>query len=93
MSADNGVYIAEFRSTKFGSSHFRVIHAQCIDDISYVWEKDGEKAGKEVVKGFYDDAPSFADLEVARKHAWEIYEELAVCEYGVCSIGTFEDIF
>ena len=93
MSADNGVYIAEFVNTQSGNSHFRVLHTQCIDNIDYVWKEDGEEAGKQEVREFYQDAPQFAHEKDAREHAWEVYEELTICEYGICSLGTFEDIF
>lgn len=93
MSADNGVYIAEFFNSETNETHFRVIHTIGIDNIDYMRKTDGEEAEREEVRVFYEDAVRWSTEQEANEYAWGIYDNLCICEYGVCSIGRFEDIF
>lgn len=93
MSADNGIYIAQFPD-----ADFRVIHAQAIDNIDYVPEQKCLKSKlpkdftfefgnpSEIVR--YFNTPQMGEAE-AKNKAYEMYKEImesdfAILEYGIC---------
>ena len=89
MSADNGIYIAEF------PDGFRVIHAQAIENVDY-YPEGSENRRKELERYFgkselYDSEESA--LEKAKELAKEILEDdfCPVLEYGICFIGKYEN--
>jgi hypothetical protein len=79
MSADNGIYIAEF------SDGFRVVHAQAIDNLNYF--PQGSEEEKQEWKNYFDGAKLFATKEAAILYAHELASEYDVLEYGVSFIG------
>ena len=89
ISADNGIYIAEF-PTLDGSREWRVIHAQAIDNLDYYPEGSPEEA-REIVEYFGTDrARIFGDSDSAFKAAFEMQDEYGWTEYGVCTLPAFE---
>lgn len=89
MSADNGIYIAEF------PDGFRVIHAQAIDNLWYDPENGQPSEGPAhlpTVKDYFGKAECFATLDEAWKKAQRMYKEIMdsecpILEYGVGEIG------
>lgn len=88
MSADNGIYIAEF------SDGFRVIEAQGIKNIDYY--PKGSKERKQVLKDYFRDSKVYPTIGEAIVRAHELYDEVMNCaypilEYGINFIGKYED--
>jgi hypothetical protein len=79
MSADNGIYIAQF------SDGFRVIEASAIDNLTYFPEGSAEE--KLEWKNYFGNAPKFNTKEQAFAHAQKIYKEFPYLEYGICDLG------
>jgi len=89
MSADNGIYIAEF------PDGFRVIHAQAIENL-YFYE-EGSKEWHDTIDGYFKESKVLKTEKEARKTAQEmnkkITDEYLFTEYGICSIGFFNHKF
>lgn len=89
MSADNGIYIAEF------SDGFRVIHAQAIDNIGYF--PPGSTERRDMLEEYFGPAkiiPTKRDAVIEAKHqAREILSNRhwAILEYGIVDLGRLED--
>ena len=95
ISADNGIYIAEF-PTLDGGREWRVIEAQAIGNLDYYPEDSPEEA-REIVRYFGSDSTRiFSDLDAALKAAFEVEDEILkddfcpILEYGVCRLPAFE---
>jgi hypothetical protein len=92
MSADNGIYIGSF-PTQDGSTEYRVIHAQAIENVDYgsTQEQDAYRflyfGGAEVFKTL-DETAALAE---AHRQEAEILADpfCAVLEYGVNTL-TFD---
>ena len=83
MSSDNGIYIARF------SDGYRVIHAQCIDNIFYFPE--GSKERKEVIANFFGQEKPFSTEKEGWEKAKQLYKEEDYIEYGITYLGTLDD--
>lgn len=90
MSADNGIYIAKF------PDGYRVAHAAAIDNLDYYPE--GSEERKQVLKDYFGDAKVFQTHEEAYSEAKRIEkewvkddEDFCFLEYGICTIGEYED--
>lgn len=82
MSADNGIYIAEF------SDGFRVIHARAIDNLGFF--PIGSPAEEEEWKRYFGDAKKFETIEDAQRYAFELADEVqqwGYLEYGINYLG------
>ncbi len=79
MSADNGIYVAEFKNG------YRVIEASAIDNLYY--HSKNSKENKEVWHEYWDKAKVFKTKEEALLYAHELAEECYILEYGVNYIG------
>lgn len=79
MSADNGIYIAEF------PNGYRVIKAAAIDNLSL-----GDKVIKEkYVRDYFCKAKLIPNLDAATRIAFKMEQE-GYTEYGVNNIGFFD---
>ena len=87
MSADNGIYIAEF-PTLDGGREWRVIETQAIGNLDYYPEGSPEEA-REIVR-YYGAAQGFSTVVEASKKAFEIQDYYGWTEYGVCVLPPFE---
>ena len=87
ISADNGIYIAEF-PTLDGGREWRVIHAQAIGNLDYYPEGSAEEA-REIVR-YYGNAEPYSTVDEASKRAFEIQDDYGWTEYGVCMLMPFE---
>lgn len=87
MSADNGIYIAEF------PDGFRVAERSAIENIDYYPE--GSKESKEILKSYFGDSKLFKNEDDAWKEARRIYNEIMesdfpIVEYGISFVGKYE---
>ena len=87
MSADNGIYIVKF------PEGFRVVHAQCIENIDYYPE--GTKERKEMLKDYFGQSEIYETREEALNQASKIYDDITnsdfpILEYGICFLGEYE---
>lgn len=91
MSADNGIYIAEWIGED-GKPEYRVIEAGAIDNCDYDGSFPKEFIDAQVFNYFHR-AEIYNDLELARKEAFRINDEIEFngwfTEYGICTL-TFE---
>lgn len=84
MSADNGIYIATFPNHS-GGEEYRVTHAQAIENTKY----------DEYVRDYFENAATFASLNVARNYAFRLEQEILkddfcpILEYGIVSLPKF----
>jgi len=92
MSADNGIYIAEF-PTVDGKIEYRVNHCQNIEDT----EDNPEYYPQEFTdhcrvckfgpfSGSDDELRIFEDRESAEEYAWDLEHKTDILEYGVCHL-------
>ena len=79
MSADNGIYVAQFKNG------FRVIEASAIDNL-YYYSKNS-KENKDVWKEYWENSKVFPTKQEALLYAHELAEEYYILEYGVNYIG------
>lgn len=84
MSADNGIYIAEF------DDGFRVTHAGAIDNLDYYPE--GSRERKETQYRYFKRSPVFKTRSEALEEASKIHDdimnsEFPILEYGICLLG------
>jgi len=78
MSADNGVYIHKFRNG------WRVIHAQCIDNI--YWNRGKNKYNYRILKEYFEESPLFKTKKEAYEYAEKLYTEIGWTEYGISEV-------
>jgi hypothetical protein len=89
LSADNGIYIAEF------SDGFRVIHAQAIDSIGYF--PPGSTERRDMLEEYFGPARLIRTREEALIEAKEQAAKVlsnkhwAILEYGIIDLGQLED--
>lgn len=76
MSADNGIYIAQFRDG------FRVIHAQAIENIDYY--EEGTPEWRVTNKDFWGKSKVFVTFQEALKGAHILSQCFPFLEYGIC---------
>jgi len=79
MSADNGIYIAEF------SDGFRVCHGQAIDNLSYY--PSGSKEEKDEWKRYFGNSKVFVTKDKAGLEASKLYDQYGWTEYGIVHLG------
>lgn len=84
MSADNGIYIAQFQDG------YRVAHAQAIENIDYYSEGDPERI--KVIKQYFGKSEVYDTIDKAIDRANEIHQEVMegpypVVEYGIGLLG------
>lgn len=84
MSADNGIYIAQF------PDGFRVIHAQAIENL-YEYE-EGSNDWEEMIDDYYGRSDIYTSIESARVKAFEMAKDCYVLEYGIQELGYFNYI-
>jgi hypothetical protein len=87
MSADNGIYIAEFPKAD-GTVEYRVVEAGAIDNVLLSYRPMGEERTRleDAYRVLYfGDARSFSDKKEAGLYALELSEE-RYTEYGVAHI-------
>jgi len=87
MSADNGIYIAQFKDGKF-----RVIEAQAIENLSFF--PAGSKESIDEFYAYFGNAQIFETFESAMMHAYKMEHEIrrgfGILEYGVSDLGFFD---
>ena len=81
MSADNGIYIAEFPNQEW-----RVVHAQAIDNLSYEPDDEDGFNAAQVIHYFNTRAPKFGSKEQAMVAAHTMAEDYPILKYGVSVI-------
>ena len=81
MSADNGIYIAEFPKED-GTIEYRVAHAQAIENVDYgtTQEQDAYRAA------IFGEARCFSNKDDAILFAHKEEESYDILEYGVSRI-------
>ena len=92
MSADNGIYIAEF-PTVDGKKEYRVTYAMAIDNCSLDFM--GLGAARDKMEDayrwcYFGRCTPFSSRDEAEKEARKILEAMGprpVLEYGICGIG------
>jgi len=83
VSADNGVYVAEF------PDGFRVCCASAIENVFY--HPEGTREWKTELNYYFGKSPVFPLESMAASFAWAKYKELDYqTEYGVAYLGKFE---
>jgi len=82
MSADNGIYIAEFEDG------YRAIYASAIDNIDYY--KIGTTRWKRQLDLYFGHAVVFETEPEALVHAKMLYKKAGYTEYGICFLGFFK---
>lgn len=87
MSADNGIYIAEFPTLDDGRE-WRVCVAAAIENLDYYPEGSPEEA-REIVR-YYGNVQPLSSLDAACKKAFELQDDYGYTEYGVCRLPAFE---
>lgn len=82
MSADNGIYVAEF------PDGYRVCYGSCIENVFY-WP-EGTPEYKNCLREYFCNSPVFPLEHMAASYAWAKYKELDYqTEYGVAYLGKF----
>lgn len=79
MSADNGIYIAEF------ADGFRVAHAQGMSELDQL--APGSVERQEFLRQSFMESPLYASEQAALDAAFEMSKGLAFLEYGICLLG------
>jgi hypothetical protein len=84
MSADNGIYIAEFPTLK-GKREWRVAHAfeSFVTELETPYYTPEEH--REAVMSVWD-GPVFTKHRKAIREAFRLLDEIGYTEYGVCQI-------
>jgi hypothetical protein len=84
MSADNGIYVAEF-PTKSGGKEWRVAHGfeSVILELEEHWYSPSGYAL--AVKDIWD-GPVFTDVKAAREEAFRLHDDYGWTEYGIMEI-------
>ena len=90
MSADNGVYIAEF-TNEDGSKEYRIAHAQAIDncfplDSHPCGPKAADLDAKCSIVLYFSGSEAYTDQREARLDAFELAEKYDFLEYGISEI-------
>lgn len=90
MSADNGIYVAEF-PTANGNVEYRVGYGSAIDNCELDFMPLGEKRTQleDAYRAFwFRDSEVFTDHDKAVSHAYKLESEYEnwELEYGVCSL-------
>lgn len=88
MSADNGIYIAEF------PDGFRVVHTQAIDNLHF--HEADSKEWHQTIEDYYGEAGVFTKEKAygeALRLEKKAIDEMGFTEYGICSIGFFDHKF
>lgn len=80
MSADNGVYIAEFKDG------FRVAELSAVENLYYVLEENDEEL-RETWRVCWGNAKLFPTVEEARAYAFELAEDCWFLEYGISQLS------
>jgi hypothetical protein len=90
MSADNGIYIAQF------PDGYRVAYAMGIDNIDFY--PAGTKERKEILKDYFGKSEVFPTISDAYKSAEDlliamsdIEDGFTYLEYGICSLSEVYD--
>jgi hypothetical protein len=78
VSADNGIYIAEFPNQEW-----RVKHAQAIDNLNYEPDDEDGFSSVQVINYFNTGAATFGSKEQAMVAAHRMAEDYEILEYGV----------
>lgn len=95
MSADNGIYISQWKNLD-GSLEFRAAHTTAIENC-----EDSQDYPKRLTDAYrvftFGNSDVYKTLEDAQKKAWEIYDwimdsDFPVIEYGICRL-TFDEPF
>ena len=81
MSLDTGIYMAEF------PDGFRVIHAQCIENVTY--HKEGSVKWKKEMDSYFGKVEVFKDKDKAFHKLLYLNKEHET-EYGIHEIGKFD---
>lgn len=84
MSADNGVYIAQFKSREDDGPVFRVAYGSAIDNIH---------CNRFELFNAFECAQAFFNYEEAVECAAGLHEELGWTEYGICLISDYADLY
>ena len=84
MSADNGIYIAEF------DDGFRICHGSAIDNLDFF---ETEKERQQEIYNYFHDSALFSSkgqaLEAAQKLYDDVMEKFYIIEYGIQFLGHF----
>lgn len=87
MSADNGIYIAQF---PVGDTfEYRVAVAQAIENCD--WPTPGSETAQAYTWLYFHKAPVFLSERWARDHAFQLYDEIEksdfpILEYGISTL-------
>src|ERR1035437_4894853 len=89
MSADNGIYILNFKDES------RVIHAGAIDNLNWDYKtmRISEEFNPWIVYQYFNDAKSFKNEKEALLEAEEMSKEVEILEYGICVLGFIDKTF
>ena len=87
MSADNGIYIAQF------PDGFRVVHASAIENLNYFEEGTDEWKNELEIYFGNKNEKVFITQEEAQNYAYELAKGYYILEYGVSYIGYFDYLF
>ena len=83
MSADNGIYIAEF------NDGWRVVHAMAIDNLTYF--EVGSAEEKNEWKSYFSNSKLFNCIKSAKEEASRLFEYHTQdgwpVEYGIYNLG------
>ena len=86
MSADNGIYIAEF-PTESGSAEYRVANVSGIDNCYMEWIDDCEEKtnNQDAYRSLYfGNCTVYSKLSDAQKEAKRLFNNTSMVEYGIC---------
>ena len=90
MSADNGIYIAEF-PTLDGGREWRVAYGSAIDNLDY-YPADSIEEAQEIMS-YFGRSEAFTNQDDAFKKAQDIYDTVGWTEYGIRGLTPFEHPF
>ncbi len=79
MSADNGIYIHEFRKG------WKVCHAQAIENI--FWEKGDKKYNYSILGDYFKGSDYYKTKEDALNRACELADEIDADDFGILEYG------
>ena len=90
MSADNGVYILVTNRGRRGLREYRVVHCQCIDNLTYNpdFPKGHPQVNLEDMVGRFGKCTVLTDRKIAEGYAEALLDQelegsCPVCEYGI----------
>jgi hypothetical protein len=100
MSADNGIYILKTKAERpviESDFEYRVIHAQCIENIYWDIEKGEDRRDDqftpEIAYDYFGKSPVLLTSDLAWRFACELEEDHSYSEYGICRLDHSDQVF